>query len=214
MMIRQIRWDWNGTLLDDLQYGMSVRNRTFPAFELPTIDSVEAYHEQFTFPIRLYYERAGVTDANFVAVAHAWMAEYVRGFPTVPLHQDAKSVLARFAQSGLRQVVLSATKRDMLVEQIAQFEIQHYFSDMLGLDNIYAGSKEDIGRQYLQSCGIAPAETCMIGDTLHDAEVARASGAKCVLVARGHQSRKTLMTAGVPVADTLQNAAHLILTMP
>ena len=31
MMIRQILWDWNGTLLDDLRYGMSVRNRTFPA---------------------------------------------------------------------------------------------------------------------------------------------------------------------------------------
>ena len=156
MMIRQILWDWNGTLLDDLEYGMSVRNRTFPAFDLPTVESVEAYHKQFTFPIRLYYERAGVTDENFVEVAHAWMAEYVRGFPTVPLHRDARAVLDRFANAGLRQVVLSATKRDMLREQIAQFDIQHYFHEALGLDNIYAGSKEDIGRQYLDSCGIAP----------------------------------------------------------
>lgn len=211
MMIRQILWDWNGTLLDDLEYGMSVRNRTFPAFDLPTVPSVEEYHKQFTFPIRLYYERAGVTDENFVEVAHAWMGEYVRGFAHVPLHKDARSVLKRFEQAGLRQVVLSATKRDMLIEQISQFDIQHHFADMLGLDNIYAGSKEDIGRQYLQNCGILPEETCMIGDTLHDAEVARAIGAKCVLVPRGHQSRETLLTAGVPVADTLEDAAQLIL---
>ena len=210
MMIRQILWDWNGTLLDDLEYGMSVRNRIFPSFDLPTINSVEAYHEQFTFPIRLYYERAGVTDENFVEVAHAWMAEYVRGFPSVPLHEDAKAVLERFENAGLRQVVLSATKRDMLVEQIAQFNIQHHFHDVLGLGDIYAGSKEDIGRQYLQSCGIAAEETCMIGDTLHDADVARAIGAKCILVARGHQSRETLLTAGVPVVDTLEQAADWI----
>ena len=213
MMIRQILWDWNGTLLDDLRYGMSVRNRTFPAFDLPVIESVEAYHEQFTFPIRLYYERAGVTDANFVAVAHAWMAEYVRGFSTVPLHADAREALSCFEKAGIRQVVLSATKRDMLVEQIAQFDIQHHFADMLGLDNIYAGSKEDIGRQYLQSCGIPPEETCMIGDTLHDADVAKAIGAKCVLVPRGHQSRKTLLTADLPIADTLKDAATMILNM-
>ena len=47
----------------------------------------------------------------------------------------------------------------------------------------------------------------MIGDTLHDAEVARAMGTGCVLVARGHQSRETLLTAGVPVMDTLLEAA-------
>lgn len=211
MMTKQILWDWNGTLLDDLQYGISVRNCIFPAFALPTIDSVEAYHEQFTFPIRLYYERAGVTDANFVEIAHAWMAEYVRGFPNVPLHADALDVLNRFKDAGFTQVVLSATKRDMLKEQISQFGIQHYFTEILGLGDIYAGSKEEIGRQYLQNCGIAPEETVMIGDTLHDADVARAIGARCILVPRGHQSRETLLTAGVPVADSLADAAQMIL---
>ena len=210
-VFKQVLWDWNGTLLDDLAYGMSVRNRTFPPFGLPTVESVEAYHEQFTFPIRTYYARAGVTDENFVEVAHAWMDEYVRGFSTVPLHMDAMETLERFADRGLTQVVLSATKRDMLLEQIAQFDIQRYFADILGLGNIYAGSKEDIGRQYLQNCGIAPENTVMIGDTLHDADVAKAIGAKCILVARGHQSRQTLLTAGVPVVDTLVQAAEMIL---
>ncbi len=210
-MFRQILWDWNGTLLDDLQYGMNVRNRIFPAFQLPTIDSIEEYHAQFTFPIRTYYERAGVTDDIFVDVAHAWMNEYVRGFASVPLHADARETIRRFADAGLTQVVLSASKRDMLREQIAQFGIQHAFAEMLGLGDIYAGSKEEIGRQYLQSCGIAPEATCMIGDTLHDADVAAAIGAKCILVSRGHQSRETLLTAGMPVVDTLKDAADWIL---
>lgn len=211
-MIKQILWDWNGTLLDDLQYGMSVRNRTFPAFGLPAVISVESYHQQFTFPIRTYYERAGVTDENFAQVAHAWMAEYVRGFSAVPLHTDALDTLQRFADEGLRQVVLSVTRRDMLAQQIAQFDIQHYFHEVLGLGDIYAGSKEDIGRQYLQRCGIAPEDTMMIGDTLHDADVASAIGAQCVLVSRGHQSRETLLTSGFPVVNTLKEAFQLAIS--
>ena len=208
-MIKQILWDWNGTLLDDLQYGIDVRNRIFPDFNLPTIDSIQEYHAQFTFPIRLYYERAGVTDDIFVPIAHAWMNEYVRGFASVPLHTDALETLERFAQANVQQVVLSASKRDLLTGQIAQFHIQHYFADILGLGDIYAGSKEEIGRHYLQNCGIAPEETLMIGDTLHDAEVASAIGARCVLVARGHQNRETLLTAGVPVVDSLSEAAQI-----
>ena len=205
--IRQVLWDWNGTLLDDLTYAIGVRNRTFPAFGLPRIGSMAEYHRQFTFPVRRYYERAGVTDETFVAVAHAWMAEYVRGFDTVPLHGDAVETLARFAAAGVRQAVLSATRRDMLESQIARFPIRAYFTDVLGLSDIYARSKEAVGLDYLARCGVPAASTLMIGDTLHDAEVARAMGTGCVLVARGHQSRETLLTAGVPVMDTLLEAA-------
>ena len=205
--IRQVLWDWNGTLLDDLAYAIGVRNRTFPVFGLPRIGSVAEYRRQFTFPVRRYYERAGVTDETFVAVAHAWMAEYVRGFGTVPLHVDAAEALARFAAAGVRQAVLSATRRDMLESQIARFPIRAYFTDVLGLSDIYARSKEAVGLDYLARCGVPAASTLMIGDTLHDAEVARAMGTGCVLVARGHQSRETLLTAGVPVMDTLVEAA-------
>ena len=40
MKIKQVLWDWNGTLLDDLEYSIQVRNNIFPAFHLPLLDSV------------------------------------------------------------------------------------------------------------------------------------------------------------------------------
>lgn len=211
MMFKQVLWDWNGTLLNDLRYAIDVRNRSFPAFGLPAIDDLDTYYQQFTFPVRTYYERAGVTDENFVQVAHAWMDEYLRGFDTVELHPDVLETLERFEHAGLRQVVLSATRRDMLEDQIRRFPIRHFFYDVLGLDDIYAGSKEEIGRAYLHGCGIPAEATVMLGDTLHDAEVARAIDAHCILIARGHQSRDMLETSGYPVVDTLEQAADLVL---
>ncbi len=206
-----ILWDWNGTLLDDVAYAIGVRNRVFPRFGLPGIGSLAEYHEQFTFPVKNYYTRAGVTEENFVAVANAWMDEYVRGFVEAPLFPDARDALDAFRAAGCSQTVLSATKRDMLREQLEQAGILDYFADVLGLTHIYATGKDGIGRDYLHRSGVSPARCALVGDTLHDADVARALGCRCVLVARGHQSRETLLTAGVPVLDTLSQAAALLL---
>ena len=211
MKIQQVLWDWNGTLLDDLEYSIQVRNNIFPAFHLPLLDSVEEYHRQFTFPVRLYYERAGVTDDIFDDVAHAWMAEYERCMDTIPLHEDASETVERFHQAGLRQTVLSASEQTMLRRQLALYGLNNRFDAILGRGDIYAGSKEAIGREYLQNCGILAEATVMIGDSLHDAEVARALGTRCVLVARGHQSRETLLEAGVPVMKSLREAADWVL---
>ncbi|MBE5800699.1 MAG: HAD family hydrolase [Clostridiales bacterium] len=210
--LRQVLWDWNGTLLDDLWYAIGVRNRTFPAFGLPTIDSLERYYQEFTFPVKLYYERAGVTDENFTKVAHAWMDEYVRGCREIPLHADAVETVRRLQTAGLRQVVLSASKMDILTAQLSYYpELEGQFDRILALSDIYARSKEAIGCAYLRECGVPARETVMIGDTLHDADVARAMGTQCILVARGHQSRETLETAGAKVVESLAEAAGLIL---
>ena len=210
--IQQILWDWNGTLLDDLQYAIGVRNRTFPAFGLPTIDSLEEYYRQFTFPVRLYYERAGVTDENFVQVAHAWMDEYVRGSREIPLHGDAADMVRAFRAAGLRQVVLSASQLDILRQQLSYYPaLDGAFDEVLGLSDIYARSKEAIGTAYLERCGMDARQSVMLGDTLHDADVAKAMGTQCILIARGHQSREILEGAGVPVCASLAEAAQLIL---
>lgn len=206
-----ILWDWNGTLLNDVIYAMGVRNRVFPRFGLQTVDTLERYQEQFTFPIRLYYGRAGVTDENFVAVAHAWMDEYVRGFQEVPLFADATAALDAFAMAGCRQAVLSASQLTMLREQLAHTGILQRFDAVLGLTHIYATSKEDVGRDYLAGAGVEPERCVMLGDTLHDAEVAGALGCRCVLIARGHQSRAALLTAGSPVCDSLAEAVETVL---
>ena len=166
MKIEQVLWDWNGTLLDDLEYSIQVRNNIFPAFHLPTLSGVEEYHRQFTFPVRLYYQRAGVTDEIFDDVAHAWMAEYERRMDTIPLHGDAVETVERFRRAGLGQTVLSASEQTLLRRQLALYGLEGRFDAILGRGDIYAGSKEAIGREYLQGSGVPAEAAVMIGDSL------------------------------------------------
>jgi len=206
-----ILWDWNGTLLDDLRYAIKVRNRVFPRFGLPVIEDVQDYHAQFTFPVRLYYERAGVTEETFTAVANAWMDEYILGCHSVPLFSDALTAIDRFQAAGLRQVVLSASKEDNLRNQLDHAGILHRFEAVLGLSHIYATDKTDLARVWLSKTATDPAACLLLGDTSHDAAVADALGMDCILIARGHMSRQRLLQTGHPVCESLTQATDLVL---
>ena len=111
---------------------------------------------------------------------------------------------------GIRQNILSACPQQALEHQVEARGIRPYFGQLLGLGDIYAKSKVERGLQYLQQSGVEPAQAVCVGDTLHDYEVSRALGARCVLFSGGHQSQKRLETAGVPVIRSLRELPRLL----
>ena len=121
--------------------------------------------------------------------------------------------LAELSRRGWRQSVLSASRRDYLIEQVAARGLQGYFTELLGLADIYGVSKVQVGKQWLAQSGIAPAACVMVGDTQHDAEVAAALGTGCVLYTGGHQSRKRLEAVCPHVIDDLAQLPQLLETL-
>jgi len=55
----------------------------------------------------------------------------------------------------------------------------------------------------MKKLGNGKGETLLIGDTLHDYEVASEIGADCILVANGHQSRNILLESGTKVINNI-----------
>lgn len=55
----KIVWDWNGTLLDDVDLCFSCINRLLVNHELQPLSTLNQYREVFTFPIEDYYKRVG-----------------------------------------------------------------------------------------------------------------------------------------------------------
>jgi len=210
--LKTILWDWNGTLLDDVQVSFDCLNDMLRLYRKPEVPTVDAYRAVFGFPVKAYYARVGIGEALFDEVAPLCMADYMKNEIACGLRAGAREALAAFQAAGWRQVILSASKRDNLLGQMARFGILPYFDTVLGLDHIYATSKEGIGRAWMAKEGVAPADCVMIGDTLHDAEVAKALGCRCLLVCGGHQTRQTLLTAGCEVAENLGAASAAVLS--
>ena len=207
---RYIIWDWNGTLLDDVDSAVSALNRMLAVRGLaPT--TRDYYRAHFGFPVRPFYAELGVDlaheDWDRICVD---FHRFVDGEPKV-LRTDARAALQLAREAGLRQAILSALREDLLRRDVAAAGIAEFFEAIYGVDNLDGASKLSRGRDLVRDLTPSAAgEIFFIGDTLHDVEVAQELGAKCILVDGGHQTADRLTAAGVPVAPTLTAAIQLV----
>jgi phosphoglycolate phosphatase len=199
-----IIWDWNGTLLNDLSLCISSINNLLGKRQLKLLDK-NSYQEVFAFPVKDYYAAIGFdfSKEDFSVPAHEFIELYEAGVKRCTLHPDAVMVLSKFKDKGLKQYVLSAMQQDMLVKTLKQNHIFHFFEGIAGLDDHYAVSKLERGKLLFGEFGINKTNTCLVGDTLHDFEVAQALGIECILIADGHQSKERLNRTGTLVLDSL-----------
>lgn len=206
-----IIWDWNGTLLDDVPLCMKTINTMLKKRGLPSLDSIEDYHKVFGFPVRDYYLRVGFDFDRepFEVLAAEYINLYHGSTGSAPLFSGANKILAGFQNNKMRQIILSASELGNLMLQIKPFGIEVYFDEILGISDIYAASKIDIGNDYIQR--EKPEKAVLIGDTSHDKEVADALGIDCILIANGHQSKETLLSSGGLVVDKLSDIIRILI---
>jgi phosphoglycolate phosphatase len=114
-----------------------------------------------------------------------------------------EQLLPAVAAAGISQSILSAYRQQTLVEIVAHFDLTRHFVRLNGLDNIYAHSKAELGRAWLRELALPPNEVLLVGDTLHDLEVARELGTDCILVAAGHHPPERLRGGHDRVVSTL-----------
>lgn len=191
---RAVVFDWNGTVLDDLEFCLSLLNELLSECDLPEV-SIERYREIFRFPIIDYYRLAGF---NFDAVSYEELADryiprYEGRYKTAcALHDGALELARKCREAGVKTAILSVTKQEYLLEQVKHFGASDYFDEVMGLDDHYGGGKTALGRVLLKKLGIDPTEVLFIGDTTHDGEVASAIGCDFMLFSGGHQSETVL----------------------
>lgn len=204
MKIDYIVWDFNGTILDDVEVGIVSVNKLLRDRGLREIRSREEYQEYFCFPIKHYYEKLGFDfdKEPYEVVAPLWVEQYLNNVGSARMYGDVIDTLELFRSMGIRQVILSATELTMLKGQIRDLGIEEYFDEVMGLDNIHAASKIMLAQDF--RARHKDEKMLLIGDTDHDISTARALGAPCVLIARGHQSRSRLSDLGVPLYETLE----------
>ena len=199
-----IIWDWNGTLLNDTGLSVQTINGMLLKRNLQQL-SLGEYKDVFTFPVRNYYQKIGFDfDAEpFEIPALEFTQLFNNQVNNCKLHEDAVPVLKHFRSLGLRQFILSAMQQDALDQCLENQHINHYFEHVSGLDNHFAVSKLDNGQRLIAKLNLDVNKVIVIGDTVHDFEVARRLGCQCILISQGHQSRQVLEAVGVLVIDEI-----------
>jgi len=201
---RHIIWDWNGTLMDDAWLCVEILNHLLRKYNLPTV-TCEEYQLVFGFPVEDYYRRLGFDFSvePYETIAKEFITEYNRRRFETKLHNCAATVLTAFTQANLTQSILSAYEQTQLEETVDFFDVRDFFIKIVGLNDYYAASKIDHGKKLIDDLDFDPHEILLIGDTIHDFEVANSIGVDCILIPGGHQSIERLKACRACVLDSL-----------
>jgi phosphoglycolate phosphatase len=207
-----IIWDWNGTLFDDVELCASIMNILLTKESLPTI-SVEKYKSIFTFPVIEYYKIAGhkFQKNSFEVIGKQFMDEYEIRKRDCKLYPGVTELLEMLQSEKINQYLLSAYEQNSLNNILDIYGIKNYFNYVVGLDNIYAGGKSHLAENLamkIRSNGAA-GNILLIGDTIHDYEVAREINSDCILLSHGHQDEERLLKLGIPVVKNFEELKNL-----
>lgn len=195
-----ILWDWNGTILNDSVICIDAMNKLLRRYSYPSI-SRDTYETYFDFPVSEYYQNIGWNFEKhpFEKVGIEFMSFYQQDIVQAGLQKDVMETFKLFRQSGKQQFLISAMEHNLLLKLTGKYKLHEVFDAINGIENHYGNGKEHLFKMVMDKNNLKPSDILMIGDTLHDAEIAESLGIDCLLFYSGHQSEKRLKSAGKPV---------------
>lgn len=193
--VKTIVWDWNGTLLNDVDVNINIVNKMLADFDIQTI-SKDYYRSIFSFPIYAFYKKLGFKiDDNpslYKALIEKYNKMYCDQLLSGSLYPNVDNMLQYLHKFNVQNIILSGQNQKDLDDQVDYFGIRKYFHIVKGSKEKDASDKEQQLSNILQCQNLSPKDILIIGDTIFDWELAAAYDSPCVLFTHGHQDEKTL----------------------
>lgn len=209
---RYILWDWNGTLLDDTQAALDTLNIMLRRRGAPEI-GMEFYRDNFSFPVKPFYVSIGMKleDEDWDALAAEYHAVYAAQPKRLnPLAMEAMSLVR---DHGAGQSIISALRQDLLDAATSEYGVAPFMDFIYGVDNLDGSSKLARARSLVERLREGDAgDIVLVGDSLHDFEVAEDVGIGCVLCADGSHAGWRLAQVA-PTGNTVVDAVKTALKM-
>ncbi len=200
---RCIFWDYNGTLIDDVETALRSVNDMLIRRNMPLID-LEQYKSYIDVPISKFYEHLfDLNKVPFDVLAKEFASGYEKYIPENPVMRGAKELLSLFQGAGIYQAVISGSQQCVIEAGIERCGLCDYFDVVSGSDDHYVGSKINRAESIARQCGSKGEEILVIGDCVQDFNVSQRLGAECILLSAGHQSKSDLSDTGAVVVDSL-----------
>ncbi len=181
-VIRNIIFDWSGTLVDDLPAVLQASNHVFRMAGVPEMTR-EQFQAEFCLPFQRFYERyvPGVPQAQLEAWFHGAFRQCQHRVEEIP---HAREFLEFCRGRGLRTFLLSSVHREHYAAQAAETGFGVYIEHPY----VEVWDKRTKIREILQRHQLAPGETVFVGDMEHDIETAHHGGVRACAVLTGYNT--------------------------
>jgi len=188
-VIRNVIFDWSGTLVDDLPAVWEATNYIFRQAGLPEM-TLEQFRAEFCLPFRKFYDKF-MPNVSVEAVEQSFHASFGKCQGSVVALPHAREFLEFCRATQKRTFVLSSAHP-------AYFRVQAEVTGFAPfIDEPFVGvwDKREKIHEILKTHSLLPEETLFIGDMQHDVETARHGGVHSCAVLTGYNTLTQLRDA-------------------
>lgn len=180
-MIKNLIFDWSGTLVDDLDPVVATTNAVLGHYGRAALTR-EEFLECFELPYTRFYQRC-LPEVPIADVEALYLRHFPRDGGSVTELDGARRLLDAARERGMRLFILTSVPQPHWDEQAGQVGLKNYFEEAwTGV----VDKAEFCGPKILES-GLNPEETAFVGDMRHDIEAGHAAGLLTVATLTGYE---------------------------
>ena len=193
-MIKNIVFDWSGTISNDFELVFHTIRAMFHDLDVAPLTFAK-FQDVVDIPYEVYLKKLFADEPDILARfssksrLHELFKKYFRayGFP-LPF-PGVERALADLHSRNFRMVVFSSHHQNFLEEENdIFFNGKNYFSQVFG----GAGNKMNSVSKLIAETQFSPEETMYVGDTTHDILVGKKAGMRTAAVLTGYHIKQQL----------------------
>jgi len=187
-MIKNIIFDWSGTLSDDLTPAYNASMIMFKRLGHEGI-SLEEYKREFTLPYmkfwNKYFPKLSKAEENRLYGEAIYQVEEPKAY------EGVRDVIERLNFLGINMIILSSQLQEKLELEVECYGLSGYFKVVHG--DVH--DKTEVIDEILKRNNFSLKQTVYVGDMTHDIEAGKKAGVKTIAIIWGYQDEVKLKKA-------------------
>ena len=181
-MIRNIIFDWSGTLVDDLPGVWKATNYVFEQAGAKTL-SLDEFRSEFELPFTKFYDRL-IPDTSLQELEKWFHSYFEKVSGDVIALPYAIEFLEFCKKKNIRCFILSTVKAEYFITQAKNTNMEKFF------EKTYLGiwDKREKIREILSDNDLSQEETIYVGDMQHDVDTANHAGIDSCALLTGYNT--------------------------
>ena len=194
-----IIFDFDGTLADSKACSILATQAAFKACHLPGPEAAVIAH-YMGIPIEQSFKEMAHSDLTEQTLGEllTTFRSYYKQFEndTLQLFPGMMEVLEQLQNRNVKCFVVSSKKTDVLKRNLATLQIESFFQDCIGSDQVQHYKPHPQGIEILLERFSLEAKGClMVGDAIFDIEMGKRAGCQTCAVTWGSHSKEMLQRA-------------------
>ena len=190
--IKNLIFDWDGTLVDSAQLGLVAFEKTFS--QLGVTFAHDIYEAKYSPNWYSTYEALGLPKELWQTADDLWLQHY--GEQSAPLIEGVGETLLSLRKKGYRLSVVSSGSRSRVCREVEQSVLADQFAVIICNEDIVNKKPHPEGLELaMQAMNVDSSHCAYVGDAPEDIEMGRRGNVMTIGVRSGYPSSGRLLNA-------------------